>query len=507
MKRRQFLLSAGCGVAAPAIWSAATQALPANTFPFSVASGDPTSDAVILWTRLARDAADPTPVAPGAVEVEWLVATDEKLAHVVRRGVALARPELGHSVHVDVQGLLPDRAYWYAFRVGTAMSPVGRTRTLPAPGTALPRFRFNFVCCQHWEQGYFDAYDGMAGDDAALILHLGDYIYDANRGAPVRAHETPEAPRTLAEFRRRHALYKGDAALRRAHESLPFLAMPDNHDVVDDGSDDPDTLRRRAAAYQAWYEFLPVRQAPAPGSPSINNQRSLDIGNLLRLNVPDTRQYRDLVWACRDGSDPDFAFGVFQRACDASKAKTRTLLGKAQESWVTERLTASPARWNVLASTVMLTPLDMRHDGEIYRYMAAWDGYPAARDRLLDIVKATGAANPVCVSGDIHASVVSDVVRQVGDDPKNAVLSEFTTTSISALCPDQMAVPIKAALPANPHIRFCDTARRGYMRCTVTGERWTTDLRVIDATDRPGGTVSTAQSFVIEDGRRGVQRA
>lgn len=507
MKRRNFLVGTGATLAAPALSRTSSAGLAGVGFPFSVASGDPTADGIILWTRLARSSDDLSLVADTPIAVEWLLASDEHLSRIVRRGIAIATPEWGHSVHVDVAGLEPDRTYWYAFRLGNQISPIGRTRTLPAANAALSRFRFNLVCCQHWEQGYFDAYDGMAEDDAAFVLHLGDYIYDANRGAPVRAHETPAEPQTLAEYRRRHALYRGDAALRRAHERMPFLLMPDNHDTLADGSDDPASLRRRAASYQAWYEFLPVRYAPALSSPTMQILRGLDIGRLMRISLPDTRQYRDSVSVCVDGSDKDFAFGVFQNACTASRAQDRSMLGKAQAFWLDERLSQSPARWNVLASTVMMTPLDMRHNNEVYRYLQSWDGYPAERTRILDRIAASHVANPIALGGDIHAAVVSEVVRQAGETPSRGVMSEFVTTSISSLCPEPMARPIRDALPANPHIRHCDTAKRGYMRCTVTDKAWTTDLRTIDIIERPGGKVTTDRSFVVENGRLGVQPA
>lgn len=507
MKRRSFLAGSALAVAAPALVRGAWGAPASATFPFSVASGDPTADAVILWTRLARAIDDPAPVSGGPVEVEWLVASDERLVKVVRRGTAIARPALGHSVHVDVRGLEPDRLYWYAFRLGGLMSPVGRTRTLPTPQAQLSRFRFNMVCCQNWEAGYFDAYDGMADDDASFVLHLGDYIYDTSWGG-VRAHDTKALPRTLEDYRRRHALYRQDAALRRAHARMPFLLVPDNHDAVDDGSGDPATLARRAAAYQAWYEFLPVRYPPRPpGSPFMAVRRGHDIGGLLRLTIPDTRQHRDKTWICAEESDKDFALGVFRRACAASEAPNRTMLGAAQEAWLTQRLARSPARWNVLASTVMMTPLDMRHDGEIYRYLPSWDGYPAERTRILDAIAAAKVANPVILGGDIHATVISDVVRRAGEPPAKAVTSEFVTTSLSSLCPPEMAGPMKAALPANPHIRYCEPDRRGYMRFTVTDRLWTGDVRVIGFTDRPCGTVTITRSYVIEDGAVGVKTA
>lgn len=509
MKRREFLTAGGVVLAAPAliIRNAAAQSLAAATnFPFSVASGDPTSDAVVLWTRLARAADDLTPVSRQSVEVEWIVAADERLTDIVRRGIGIARAEFGHSVHVDVEGLQPDRLYWYAFRLNGEMSPVGRTRTLPATDAALSRFRFNVVSCQHWENGYFDAYDGMADDDASVVVHMGDYIYEVGRGG-VRAHESATPPATLDDYRRRHALYKTDAALRRAHERMPFMVTLDNHDALNENSDDPARLRLRAAAYQAWYEFQPVRHAPPLAGPSMQILRGRDIGNLVRLTIPDTRQFKDSESVCAPGSDKNFAFGVFQKPCPEDEAPGRSMLGMAQEAWLADRLKTSPARWNVVASTVMMTPFDLDHDGELYRYLQSWDGYPAERGRILDRIEQYKVTNPITIAGDIHSNLVSNIVRRAGEDPEKAVMSEFVGTSISSLWPEPLAKPMQDALPANPHIKYYESQKRGYLRMTVTDDLWTTDLRTIDFTDKPGGTVSTERSFVVENGKAGVKEA
>lgn len=506
MKRRDFLVGAGLALAAPALAIRKSAAQAAAAFPFSVASGDPTTNAVVLWTRLARAVDDPTPVSADPIQVEWIVASDERLSDVVRSGIGLARPEYGHSVHVDVDALQPDRSYFYAFRVGGEMSPVGRTRTLPAAGVSHQRFRFNVVSCQHWENGYFDAYDGMADDDASFVLHLGDYIYEVGRGG-VRAHETKDPLVTVEDYRRRHALYKTDAALRRAHERMPFMVTLDNHDALTEDTGDDAALARRAAAYQAWYEFQPVRHAPPPQGPTMPILRGLDIGDLMRISIPDTRQFRESESLCAERSDKKLAFGVFQKPCAAIEEPGRSMLGRAQENWLDVRLATSSARWNVMASTVMMTPFDMDHDGELYRYLQSWDGYPAARGRILDRITGSGVANPVCIAGDIHSSMVSNLVRRPGDDPKKPVMTEFVGTSISSLWPEPLAKPMHDALPDNPHVRHFDSQKRGYIRCTVTGDLWTTDLRTIDYTDRVGGKVSTDRSFVVENGQAGAKEA
>ncbi|MFM0740880.1 alkaline phosphatase D family protein [Paraburkholderia xenovorans] len=510
MNRRDFVAGAALMLGAPSVIvrRANAQTLGKDTsFPFSVASGDPTSDAVVLWTRLARSAADLTPISRKPVEVEWIVASDERLSKVVRRGIAIASPEYGHSVHVDVAGLESNREYWYAFRIGGEMSPIGRARTLPAATDRVTRYCFNVVSCQNWEFGYFDAYDGMRDDGAAFVMHVGDYIYEVTRGGGVRKHETAAFPRTLDDYRRRHALYKTDPALRRAHESMTFIVTLDNHDALYDNTTDPVELNRRAAAYQAWYEFQPVRYAPLRSSATMQIQRQYEIGNLISMTIPDTRQFRDKETPCADDSDKNFAFGVYEKVCPASKVANRSMLGQPQEVWLDERLKTSTARWNVLANTVKMSPFDMDHNGELYRYLQSWDGYPAERGRILDRIAASKVSNPISLSGDIHSYLISSVVRNVGDDPATALMTEFVGTSISAPWPEPLAEPMYAALPHNPHINFYDASKRGYMRCTFNENRMTTDLRTIDTVFNPGGTVATERSYVVENGQVGAKNA
>lgn len=507
LHRRRLILSAAAGaLAAPAtIRRATAQAVSGfNPFVFSVASGDPTPDAVVIWTRLARAVDDLTPIASGPVMVEWLVAEDEAMQRIIRRGLVAAQPEFGHSVHVDVQGLAPDRHYWFRFQTGGKESSIGRTRTLPS--STPSSFRFNVVSCQHFENGYFDAYDGMKDDDASFVLHLGDYIYETGRGG-ARQHETKKTPATLDEYRLRHALYKTDAALRRTHETTPFIAVLDNHDALEFNTDDPAELRRRAAAYQAWLEFIPSCIAVNAMSPTMAIAREVNVGGLLRMTIPDTRQFRASHEICVEGSDPKFAFGVYKKFCNEAAAPERSMLGRPQEIWLEDRLKNSAATWNAIGTTVMMTPFDLSHNDQLYRYLASWDGYPVNRARILDWIENYKVRNPISLSGDIHSALVSNVVRRAGDAPDRALLTEFVGTSVSSVWPEPLAKPMRDALPKNPHLTYFDPAKRGYMRCTVTEKSWTTDMRTIDFTDKPGGATKTEASFVVESGRIGANRA
>ncbi|MBB2165163.1 hypothetical protein HLH26_11570 [Gluconacetobacter sp. 1b LMG 1731] len=504
-RRRFSSLLLSCPALSSSVSGTGAYAHGATFFPFSVASGDPLSDRVILWTRLARSATDPEPFATTAVPVRWLIAEDRALAHPVRTGTAHARPESGFSVHVDVTGLLADRVYYYAFFFNGERSPVGRTRTLPAPRALPTDARFAVVCCQNWENGYFDAYRDIVDQDLQFVLHLGDYIYDVTRGGGVRRHDRTALPMTLDDYRARHALYRTDPALLAAHEAHPFILLPDNHDALESAPHTQDEDRRRAAAYQAWYEFLPVRAPYRHADDRMQIYRSVELGTLARLNLLDTRQYRDVETPCRQESDGHFAFGVYEKACPAFAADPlRSMLGKTQEAWLDDRLRSTPSRWNILVSTVLMSPLRMTHAGDSYCYPGSWDGYDANRKRILDTIAEYRPANPLCLSGDLHSNLIAQVVRTADDGPEHGIMPEFLGTSISSLWPAPLATPIVQALPKNPHILHYDYQHRGYLLVTMTPGQLKVATRLMSFVDRSGGIARTGQTFALLDGDRTI---
>jgi len=262
--RRDFLRVAGAvagvvglGTAPPA--TGRVPRLRADPFPWGAASGDPAPDGIVLWTRLAGAALEATGAHRGEIPVRWEVAEDEGLRRIVRAGTAAARPELGHAVHVEVEGLRADRDYHYRFALGDATTAVGRTRTAPAPDARPARLRFAFASCQHWEHGLYTAYRHMADEDLDLVVHLGDYIYEGGRNPRVRAHEGPEL-RTLEQYRGRYETYRSDPHLRAVHLRAPWIVTWDDHEVADnyagsvarDDQSPEALLLRRAAAYQAY---------------------------------------------------------------------------------------------------------------------------------------------------------------------------------------------------------------------------------------------------------------
>ena len=516
LKRRGLLIGAGVmtGFALASQWSRRAIAQPKfSAYPFSlgVASGDPLPDSVVLWTRLAPDPLNGGGMPQQNVPVQWQIAANESMTQIVRVGTAMATPELAHSVHVDVRGLEPARWYWYQFKVGNEVSPIGRTRTAPAPGAHLEQLTFAFCSCQKWDDGYYSAYRRIAEEDLDLVFFLGDYIYEngINATGGVRNVLLPEQFReetvTLERYRLQYALYKTDPDLQKAHALFPFVVTWDDHEVDNDYtgaiSQDNDPveafLRRRAAAYQAFYEHLPLRQFSLPQGPNMLLYRRLTFGDLAEFSVLDTRQYRS-DQPCSDGETP---------RCDAALDPSKTMTGAEQERWLLDGLNRSQSRWNAIAQQVLMAELDHRIEpGEIF-WNDSWDGYPLARNRILDYIANQRIANPVVITGDWHSTFVNDLKLNFKDPNSPTVATEFVVTAISTGGDnngyDDYYDPI---IPENPHIKFFDGDRRGYFRVNINHKRWQTDLRIVESVSRPDAPVDTLASFVVENGRLGVQR-
>lgn len=461
---------------------------------------------MVLWTRIAPDPLNGGGMSEYDLPVDWMVATDPHFAHVVRQGTVIASAEWAHSLHVEVDGLQADRWYWYRFIVAGVASPVGRTRTLPVPGAAAARLRIAVASCQHFEQGWFCAYRHMLDDDLDFIVHLGDYIYEGSWGAQVRRHETPRGALTLDDYRNRHACYKRDADLAAAHAAYPWLLTWDDHDVANDyaglvPNDDEapvDFAMRRAAAYRAYYEHMPLRvqhRPDAQGGMSMHSR--VDFGDLVRFNLLDDRQYRS-PHACAER-------GEMVRDCAQRLAPAQTMLGAEQEDWLAGGLSDSPVRWNVLAQQTLIAPFEYRAaDGGYDVWTDGWDGYAGARARLLRFVDAAQVQNVIALGGDMHAFYVTDLKTDFADPDTPPIATEFVGTSITSNDVDFAAVV--RDLPHNPHIRFFDSRWRGYLYCEITPELWRTDLRIVNdvAISISGGR--TLASFHVEDGRPGAQR-
>ena len=522
MDRRAFLQIAACAATASALprwaWSNPPK-LSTHPFALGVASGDPAPDSVVLWTRLVlADAAQ----AQAAHTVRWEVAHDAGFTNIVRKGQAPALPHLGHSVHVEVDGLQPARWYHYRFMLGDAVSAVGRTRTTPAMEDLPGALRVALASCQRWEHGHYAAWRHVVADQPDLVLFLGDYIYEyatpRNTADLARTHALRQAT-TLADYRDRYALHKSDPALRAAHAACPWAVTWDDHEVQNDyaagagrGDDAAGFAALRSAAWQAFYENMPLRAAslarPAPDArwDALQVYRRLRWGRLAHFHLLDNRQHRS--WqACR-APESASAGAVRRGDCAALGDPARSLLGLAQEQWLDAGLASDAAsvgstRWSVIAQQTLFSPRNYP-SGTVST--DNWDGYPGARARLLQSLARHAPRNAVLLGGDIHQNYVCRVHADADRPDSTVIASEFCGTSITSRSGTTQD-KVDAVARHNPHVLLARCDRRGYGLADITPTRWSTALRVVDDPLRPDSEASTLARFVAEDGRAGPQLA
>jgi alkaline phosphatase D len=516
LSRRELLkLASALGLSALAQPAAAFQSVSRPVFrdyPFTlgVASGEPRSDGVVLWTRLA-----PEPLAGGGmpmanIDVGWEVAADRAFRNVTKKGTTVARPELGHSVHVEVDGLDAGREYFYRFRAGSDASQIGRTKTAPAEGAEVDQLRFAVCGCSHYETGYFTGYRRIAEEQFDFVFHTGDYIYeyraDAGQNANrVRQHHGLEIY-TLVDYRHRYAQYKLDADLRAAHASAPFVVTWDDHEVDNDYAGElseqetpPELfLLRRAAAYQAYYESMPLRRRQLPSGAFLQLYRRLQFGRLIDLNVLDTRQYRHKQ-ACGGG---------VKTGCADALDPARTIVGGEQEKWLFGNLGTARSTWTLVGQQV---PTFARNhvkavpEGQFS--MDKWDGYVASRNRLYARLKETKAPNPVILSGDVHMHYGGDLKLDFARPDSDTIGVEFTNTSISAGGDGaEVWAGWDAVRADNPHIKY-HSSRRGYIACTATPRMMRADFKILDRVTVPDQPIRIGGSLVVEAGRPGSSTA
>ena len=503
MNRRDFLIGSLAGLTSTQIQTplAANLKLPKSPFTLGIASGDITDSSVVLWTRLAPE---PQSTNGGmeqfSVPVYWELSLDRKMEKIVQSGEVLATPEFAHSVHVDVQGLEPDQTYWYRFSAEPYNTTIGQTKTLPHRESRPESVRFATASCQNYTHGYFVAYNHMIADQPDFVIHLGDYIYDTSFGENFRKHEVEHAPMTLTDFRRRHALYKSDKHLQKAHAALPFFTTIDNHDAIEDL--DNSKLQQRAAAYQAWYEHMPVRGYAAPGDNHFLLQRQIKLGDLAQICLLDARQFRDKKDLCRDSMDPNIGFGNYRQTCDEVTGNDRTMLGQEQERWLQDKVTNNGSAWNVIASPGPFCPFDLHVDDKVLRYIGAWDAYPANRRRVVETINSAKKGHPILLSGDIHSFWAMDG-NQISGTANRIPAVEFVTSSISANWPEQLAKPISDNLSSNPHVKFYEPNKRGYLLHEVNGSHWKTTARAIDSVKNENSSASNLTSFIVTHGKPG----
>jgi alkaline phosphatase D len=505
--RRDFLRSA----AALGVPVFACHALAADTprFALGIASGHPRADGMVLWTRLTGDA------LPERVDVRWEIARDEAFKDIAARGVEVAEGAWAHSVHAEPAALEPGRWYWYRFNALGQQSAVGRTRTAPAGDADVGRFDFAIASCQRWDHGHFAAWRHIADERLDLVMFLGDYIYEYPMiPLRIRAHQGGYV-RTLDEYRARYAQYKSDAALQAAHAAVPWLYVWDDHEVENDYANDRGQtligepfLAQRAAAYQAYWEHQPFPKSMRPRGADMRIYARHDWGTLARIHALDDRQYRDHQ-VCLPPGKSGGSSTVLVKDCAALGDAKRSLLGGAQERWLAEGWDLQRP-WNLLAQQTLMARFTSRDPRGAdapggNAWTDGWEGYPAARKRLLDTVAAKRVPGVVVLGGDVHANYVADLKSDFDDAKSATVASEFCGTSITSegMAQDKLA----AALRLNPHIKYGHSDERGYVRFTLDGKQLQAQLRVVDDVRDPRSGVHTAARFVVDAQRPGAQSA
>ncbi|MFJ8648770.1 alkaline phosphatase D family protein [Streptomyces sp. NPDC093546] len=524
--RRRFLTVAGAAAALaftthlPAVGVASAAELDArkitkDPFTLGVASGDPLPGSVLLWTRLAPAPYEADGGLPAErVEVEWEVAYDDQFSFVVQRGTATAHPEFAHSVHVEVTGLLSDRVYYYRFRAGTWISPVGRTRTAPGDFGFGTELSFAAVACQAYFDGYYTAYRHLAREDVDLVVHLGDYIYeypvDAAGGhrrytdRQLPAHFNRETV-TLEDYRLRYALYKTDPDLQAAHAAHPFVVTWDDHEtennyagaVPENDVPPAEFLLRRAAAYRAYWENQPLRAPQQPAGADMRLYRRLRFGDLAQFDILDTRQYR---------SNQAYGDG-WQTPGPESEDPARTMTGAEQERWLLDGWKDSGTIWNVVPQQVTFAQRRNTPDAGYKLSMDTWDGYPASRKRILDGAQAAGVKNLMVLSGDAHDAYAFDLKADFNAPGSRTIGTEIATTSLTS-GRDGVDKPSNwaALTQANPHMKFYN-GRRGYTVITLGLFDARISFKTVTGVTTPTGTLSTAGSFVTLRDSPGLQSA
>ncbi|MFI1175962.1 alkaline phosphatase D family protein [Streptomyces melanogenes] len=510
--------------------AAAADPAAAPAFLHGVASGDPLPDGILLWTRVT-----PAPDAvPGSgkgqdTEVSWEIAEDKAFARIVAQGRTTATAASDHTVKADVRGLRPATAYWYRFAAGTALSPVGRTLTAPATDAAAANVRFGVVSCSNWESGYFSAYRHLAArSDLDAVLHLGDYIYEYASGAypeakyVVRQHEPAHEILNLADYRTRHGKYKTDADLQAMHHAHPVIAIWDDHEFANDAwsggaenhtpGTEGDWAARVSAAKQAYFEWMPVRPSIAG-----TTYRRIRYGKLADLHLLDLRSFRSQQASVGSGKvdDPE-----------------RTITGRAQLDWLKSGLSASNAAWQLVGTSVMISPvafgalpaeltaplaelLGLPKEG-IAINVDQWDGYTDDRRELLGHLVDNGIKNTVFLTGDIHMAWANDVPVKAGTYPlSKSAGTEFVVTSVTSdnldemlhVAPHTVSLVAAAAIKAaNRHVKWVDMDSHGYGVLDVDAQRSQMDYYVVSDKRKQDATSSWTRSYRTLNGSQKAER-
>ena len=497
--RRQLLT--GAAALAASRFIAAAQAAPANRAPrlthdpfaLGVASGEPASDGFVLWTRAVGLTED--------VRLGYEIASNENFRTIIRSGRIDAPVGRGGAAHLEVRGLPSGRPYFYRFHFGDAVSRVGRAATVAANPE---RLRLALTSCQHWEHGWFSAYRDMVEQDVDAVLQVGDYIYEKSFGSGpnVRAFGTPD-PLTLDDYRARHALYRTDPDLAAAHAAMPFIVALDDHEVENDYAgvhggvtvDPAAFLRRRTAAWQAYFEHMPLRPSAWQSGGSLQLFRRFRWGKLATVHMLDTRQYRS-VQACSD----EKRGGQVVRDCDAVADPGATMLGARQEAWLDDGLARERGIWSLVAQQTLFSRLVLPQ-GPDARWSDMWDGYEAARHRALGSLGRPTVRNAVVLGGDVHSFWLNNVLADFGDPRSKIVASEVVTSCLASR--NGPAALFDGAQSRNPHVRYHDNRHAGYALLDIVPQRIDVDLRAVASLVDPAARCLSLERRSIEAGRPG----
>ena len=458
----------------------------------------------MLWTRLT-----PAPLGDSlladVVNVSWLIATDPALTKVVRTGQVRAHLENAHCVHVEAVNLQPDTVYYYGFEASGSPSPTGRTKTLPLPGVHLDKFTIALTSCMEYSLGYFSAYRDLAVQQPDLVIHNGDYIYEAPSGT-VRPYPISSEARTLADYRNLYQQYRQDAALREAHAQFPWVVMWDDHEVVNDSgpehflpssrnapmSDGEYQLRRQAAA-KAFLEHMPLRAAlkTHEDESPVFYERNV-IGNLLELNRLDVRSYRDAP-VCIENQSMGFA------DCPDAHDLERSMLGETQEQWLFDNFGTAECKWNCLVQTTVMAPFDRTAGPDVNYETDGWDNYAANRDRIVQHIEQREIRNCVALGGNIHAFYAGTLQPGV---------TEIVTTSITASGGGRERYDdVNGRRDENPGMQFFDNRYHGYTLLEFSRDHIEVTLRMVADVEVADSPISTRQTMIINDGKVGVDIA
>ncbi|MDQ6934420.1 MAG: alkaline phosphatase D family protein [Actinomycetota bacterium] len=476
--------------------SAASLPLLLNPFTLGVASGDPVPDGFVIWTRLAispltDDGFGGMP--DSSYDVDWQVATDPRFFTVVTSGTESISRETAHSVHVEVAGLLPAREYWYRFRAGDWMSQVGHAITAPDAGAMPSSLRMAQVSCAQYAEGYFSVYRRLAETNPDLVVHLGDYIYEFGNYAGALRPYAGASCFTLADYRRRYAQYKTDRDLQFAHATAPFVCVFDDHEVENNWADthppgyEPGFMTRRANAFRAYWENMPMRRPQVPVGYNMQLYRRLVWGRLANIHLMDTRQFRD-DQACGDG----------YKVCSTASAATRTITGAAQERWLLDGFRASVATWDILAQQVFFGQRDTDSGAAKRTSMDAWDGYTASRYRITKGWYDAGVRNAVVLTGDVHSAWANEL-KLTYDRPATNVGVELVATSVTSAGDGYDNSGNHPWMQWNPDLRYFNNLR-GWISTTYTPQHLTADYQVVAKVSQPNEPSWLKARFVVEDG-------